>query len=120
MAALSREPKVSIVIAAIRQPVEALRQHQEVLVANHPVKSPSVTTSGPAVIIAYWWGDAGASGDKVAVPNNGFTVLESIGASGSLVQCFVAAKTVSGAGTYDVTWTSTPAQGAQLWMVAVQ
>lgn len=92
----------------------------EVLVANHPVKSLSVTTTGPAVLIAYWWGDGGADGNKVAVPNNGFTVLNSVGEPGNLVQCFVAAKQVSAAGTYDVTWTSTAPQGAQLWLVAVQ
>jgi len=92
----------------------------EVLVANHPVKSQSVTTTAPAVLIAYWWGDGGADGNKVAVPNNGFTVLDSIGEYGNLVQCFVAAKVAPTPGTYDVTWTSTPAQGAQLWLVAVQ
>jgi hypothetical protein len=27
---------------------------------------------------------------------------------------------VAAAGTYDVTWTSTPPQGAQLWLAAVQ
>jgi hypothetical protein len=32
----------------------------------------------------------------------------------------VAAKNVSAAGTYDVTWTSDPEQGAQLWLIAVQ
>jgi hypothetical protein len=36
------------------------------------------------------------------------------------VQCAVAAKNVTAAGTYNVTWTSTPVQGAQLWLIAVQ
>lgn len=82
--------------------------------------SAPVTTTGPATLVALWWGDGGASGDKVAVPNNGFAVLDSIGDEGSLVQCFVAAKEVAEAGTYDVTWEATPPQGAQLWLVAVQ
>ena len=43
-----------------------------------------------------------------------------LGAAGALVQCFVATKDVEASGQYDVTWTSTPAQGAQLWLVAVQ
>jgi hypothetical protein len=38
----------------------------------------------------------------------------------SFVQCAVAAKNVSAAGTYHVTWTPDPDQGAQLWLVAVQ
>jgi hypothetical protein len=32
----------------------------------------------------------------------------------------VAVRQVSAAGTYNVTWTSTPIQGAQLWLAAVQ
>ncbi|MBK8257999.1 MAG: hypothetical protein IPK82_35705 [Polyangiaceae bacterium] len=87
---------------------------------GQPLTSLPVTTTGPATLVAFWWGDAGTQGDKVAIPNNGFTVIESIGMSGPLVQCFVAAKEVASAGTYDVTWDATPAQGAQLWLVAVQ
>jgi hypothetical protein len=33
---------------------------------------------------------------------------------------FVATKNVSAAGTYNVTWNTTPLQGAQLYLVAVQ
>jgi hypothetical protein len=84
------------------------------------ITSASVTTTGPATLVAFWWGDGGADEDKVAVPNNGFVVLDSIGLAGSLVQCFVAAREVQDAGTYDVTWEATPPQGAQLWLVAVQ
>ncbi len=87
---------------------------------GQPVTSAAVTTTAPATLVAFWWGDGGADDDKVAVPNNGFVVLDSIGLSGSLVQCFVAAKEVETAGTYEVTWDATPAQGAQLWLVAVQ
>lgn len=87
---------------------------------GNPVTSLSVTTTGPAVLVAYWWGDAGVAGEKTALPNNGFTVIDSILQSGALVQCAVATKTVSAAGTYDVTWTATPTQGAQLWLAAVQ
>jgi hypothetical protein len=39
---------------------------------------------------------------------------------GSFVQCAVAVKNVITPGTYNVTWTSTPVQGAQLWLIAVQ
>lgn len=87
---------------------------------GNPLTSLSVTTTGPAVLVAYWWGDADVAGEKTAIPNNGFSVVDSILQSGALVQCAVATKTVAAAGTYDVTWTSTPVQGAQLWLAAVQ
>jgi hypothetical protein len=54
------------------------------------------------------------------VPDNGFTVVDDLLEPGNLVQGAVAVKNVTVAGTYDVTWTSTPVQGAQLWLVAVQ
>ena len=95
-------------------------QWVERLEGDGPITSGSVTTTGPATLVAFWWGDAGVDEDKVAVPNNGFTVLDSIGDAGALVQCFVAAKEVDAPGTYDVTWDATPAQGAQLWLLAVQ
>ena len=85
-----------------------------------PLTSRSVTTTGPATLVAFWWGDAGVDSNKTATPNNGFTVVDSILQSGALVQCAVAVKNVAQAGTYDVTWTATPAQGAQLWLIAIQ
>jgi hypothetical protein len=94
-------------------------QWREVL-SGQPLTSASVTTTGPALLVAWWWGDAGVDLDKTAVPNNGFTVIDSVLASGALVQCAVAVRQVSAAGSYNVTWTSTPQQGAQLWLAAVQ
>ncbi|MBT2323760.1 hypothetical protein J7E62_15540 [Variovorax paradoxus] len=94
-------------------------QWREVLSGN-PLTSASVTTTGPALLVAWWWGDAGVDLDKTAVPDNDFTVIDSVLASGALVQCAAATRQVSAAGTYNVTWTSTPPQGAQLWLVAVQ
>ena len=85
-----------------------------------PLTSRSVTTTGAATLVAFWWGDAGVDNNKTAVPNNGFHVIDSILLSGALIQCAVAVKNVAQAGTYDVTWTSTPAQGAQLWLIAIQ
>ncbi len=85
-----------------------------------PLTSRSVTTTGPATLVAFWWGDANEDMNKTATPDNGFVVIDSILQSGALVQCAVAVKNVSVAGTYDVTWTATPAQGAQLWLIAVQ
>ena len=88
--------------------------------AGSPLTTASVTTTGPATLVAFWWGDADTAGDKTATPNNGFVVIDSILLAGALVQCAVAAKEVAAAGSYDVTWTATPLQGAQLWLVAVQ
>jgi hypothetical protein len=90
------------------------------VLAGNPLRSRSVTTTGPATLVAFWWGDGGVAQDKTAVPNNGFAVVDSVLEAGELVQAAVAVKNVSAAGTYDVTWTATPRQGAQLWLVAVQ
>lgn len=94
-------------------------QWREVL-SGQALTSADVATTGPAVLIAWWWGDAGVDQDKTAVPNNGFAVIDSVLSSGALVQGAVAVRQVDAAGTYNVTWVSTPQQGAQLWIVAVQ
>jgi hypothetical protein len=88
--------------------------------AGQPLQSPTVTTTGPALLVAWWWGDAGVEQNKTATPDSGFTVIDSVLREGALVQCAVAVREVADAGTYSVTWTSTPLQGAQLWLVAVQ
>lgn len=88
--------------------------------SGNPLTSASVTTTGPALLVAWWWGDADVAGDKTAVPNNGFTVIHSILKAGALVQCCVAVRQVNAAGTYNVTWAATPTQGAQLWIAAIQ
>ncbi|MEJ8812236.1 hypothetical protein WKW77_14225 [Variovorax ureilyticus] len=92
---------------------------REVL-SDQPLTSASVTTTGPALLVAWWWGDAGVDGNKTATPDGGFAVIDSVLAAGALVQCAVAVKQVSSAGSYNVTWTSTPQQGAQLWLAAVE
>lgn len=84
-----------------------------------PLTSASVTTTGPAQLIAFWFGDAGIS-LQTAIPNNGFQVVESLLINDAIVQVAVATKYAPAAGTYNVTWTATPLQGAQLYMVAVQ
>jgi hypothetical protein len=91
----------------------------EVLRGN-AITSQSVHTTGPATLVAFWWGDAGVKGWKRAMPNNRFRVINSVLASGALVQCAVAVKYVAEPGEYNVTWTAKPSQGAQLWLVAVQ
>jgi hypothetical protein len=82
--------------------------------------SQSVTTTGPATLIAVWFGDDASSTPSNPVPNNGFTVIQGNGNATESVQMFVATKDVPGAGTYNVTWNTTPVQGAQLYLIAVQ
>lgn len=89
--------------------------------SNATVTSDSVTTTGPATLVAVWWGDSRAL-NMTAVPNNSFKIIERYlnlpPESG--VQCAVAVRQVAEAGTYDVTWTDSPAQGAILWLFAFQ
>lgn len=93
---------------------------------NYPDSAPtitsgSVTTTGPATLIAVWWGDAYVY-DMTAVPDQGFTVIDSLLhlPPNSAVQCAVAYKQVTQAGTYNVTWSQSPSQGAPLWLFAFQ
>jgi hypothetical protein len=86
-----------------------------------PITSNSVTTTGPATLVAFWWGDGFPGTPQRATPGNGFSLIDTNAfETDSFVQCAVAVKNVSAAGTYNVTWTSDPLQGAQLWLVAVQ
>jgi hypothetical protein len=84
-----------------------------------PQTSMNVTTTGPATLVAVWVGDSSAA-SVTASPNNGFTVINSQLLAGCAVEAVVATKDVSTAGTYNVTWTATPEQGAHMWLVAVQ
>jgi hypothetical protein len=84
------------------------------------VQSGSVTTTGKATLVAFWWGDAGEDHRKITAVGDGFQIVDSILESGALVQCAVAVKEVDLPGTYSVTWYAWPLQGAQLWLVAVQ
>lgn len=82
--------------------------------------SASVTTTGPATLVAAWFGDDASSTPSNAVPNNGFTVIDKVAGAVETVQMFIATRDVSAAGSYNVSWTTTPRQGAQLYLVAVQ
>jgi hypothetical protein len=76
-----------------------------------------VTTTGPATLVALWWGDAGADVNHAASAQHGFQPLQALLQSGALVQVAVAARNVDRAGAYGATWASN--QGAQLWLIAV-
>ena len=115
------EDEVTLAAVEVREGSRIQAFEWNEVLAGSPLKSRSITTTGPATLIAFWWGDgAFIRHDKTAVPNNGFAVVDAVLSAGELVQCAVAVKNVSAAGTYDVTWKATPRQGAQLWLVAVQ
>lgn len=97
------------------------------------VTSANITVDGPAFLIADWWGSSpvvppfsspspGVGTPYTAVPNNGFTVIDSYLVNNEFgeVQAARAVKMVPAAGTYNVTWTHSPNQGAQTWIIAVQ
>ena len=110
------------------QIITAFNQHDNsgIYSSSHntvSLTSNSVTTTGPATLIALWWGAGPTSyGDHIATPNNGFTNLEAwtYDDPNGYVQGYMAYKEVPGAGTYDVTWSYHPSQGAELWLIAVQ
>jgi len=98
----------------------------QALAQNYPpagstLTSGNVTTTGPATLVAFWWGDAGGLHHS-AVPGDGFTIIENFVdlPPNSAVQCVVASKQVAAAGTYHVSWATSPAQGAPLWLFAFQ
>jgi hypothetical protein len=86
----------------------------------HPTTSSSVTTTGPATLVAFWWG-GGASFTSMAV-DSGWTVIEThtVASGLSEIQAAMAVRQVSDPGTYNITWTATPAQSAEMWIAAVQ
>ena len=95
-----------------------------IVAASYPASgsvltSASVTTTGPATLLAFWFGDGGGL-QHSAVPNNGFQIIENFVdlPPNSAVQCVVAARQVTAAGTYKVSWSNSPQQGAPLWLFA--
>jgi hypothetical protein len=99
-----------------------IRQHTWTEVAaGNPLTTLDVTTTGPALLVAFWWGDYGGESPMTVAVDSGFTVLDSIVATGNgLVEGAVAVRATSAAGTYHVTWSATPLMGAQLYLVAVE
>lgn len=89
------------------------------ITVGNPLTAGSVTVTGPALLVAVWLGDAGGL-THTASPNNSFSNFISFGSlpPNSAVQMFCASRQVSAAGTYDVTWTETPDQGAILILAA--
>lgn len=83
--------------------------------------SGNVTTTGPATLVAVWWGD-GPVKHMTTRPDSGFTLLDSylMLPDNSGVQSAVAYRQVTAAGTYNVSWIGSPIQGAILFLFAFQ
>jgi hypothetical protein len=98
--------------------------------------SPTISIDGEALLVAYWWGSSpvvppfsspspGVGTPYTAVPDGGFTVAQSYlvnnefgEVQGAMAYLYVPAG--AGPSTRSVTWTHSPAQGAQLRLVAIQ
>jgi hypothetical protein len=90
--------------------------------SSGPVKSAKVTTTGPAILVAWWWGDGGTVQTSATTSACWSRVhsLERAQAETGVVQTELAAKAVSAAGSYSITWSSDPDQGAVVYLVAVE
>lgn len=114
-------PTDEVTVASVQVDGTRIQDHSWVeRPAAWRITSGSVTTTGPATLVAFWWGDAGVRHNKHALPGNGFRLLDGVLESGALVQSAVAARRVKRAGTYDMTWTAWPKQGGQIWLIAIE
>lgn len=88
--------------------------------AGQPITSESVTAEQPAVLVATWWGDQASGPTPRTGPSLG-KVAESArdGTPNHYAEGDIATADVA-AGTYRVTWTEYPAQGAQLHLIAIE
>jgi hypothetical protein len=113
--------EISVPFIEVRQAGVLQDVAQNYAASGLVLTSDSVTTTGPATLVALWWGDGGVT-RMTAVPNNGFSVIDSFLKlpDNSGVQCAVATRQVAAAGTYNVSWTGAPIQGAILWLFAFQ
>jgi hypothetical protein len=113
--------EITVPFIEIRQSAALHAIAQNYPAAAAVVTSASVNTSGAATLLALWWGDA-AGLQHSAIPNNGFSIIENFVnlPPNSAVQCVVAVRQVTSAGTYSVSWTQSPSEGAVLWLLAFQ
>ena len=118
---LRPDREISVVLVEARNAPRLVDAAQVYAEQGTLLTSGTVTTDGPALLVALWWGDSDAV-QHVALPDNGFRVIDQLTTlppnSASAVQCAVAVREVARAGTYQVSWTTAPAQGAILWLFA--
>ena len=111
--------EVTIIAAEFRN-VDTIVDSQWSEVLTFPNTSASVTTTGSAILGAFWWGDDSLGNLSMSV-SSGWTVLDNTSSlASSHVQSASAYRVVSGAGSYSITWSPSTPQGGQLWIVAMQ
>lgn len=112
--------EITVFVAEIRNPGELHGDIIEVLAPNDLVSAP-VTTSAPALMLAFWGGDYADTGTLFdANPRDGFVVLGEQMGPGSVIQGAMAYKIEPSPGTYSVGWDESPEQGALLGLIAIE
>jgi hypothetical protein len=113
------EGELTMVLVELRHASRLVDMAQTYAPAGSTVQSGEITTTGPALLVAFWWGD-GFVFDNHAEPGEGFGVIEQVLAlpPASAVQCAVAFRQVDRAGRWRVSWRQSPRQGAVLWLLA--
>lgn len=90
--------------------------------AGVPYSSPSIATTGRALLLALASGDGDAgTDDQTFTPSAGWTLFESSFLPDTAYVPFaVAYREVGGSGSYSLNWTPTVNQGAAMMMLAIQ
>lgn len=115
------DPSDEVTLLAVEaRGVNAIIDHRWVEDLTSPNTSASVTVTGPAVLVSFWWGD-NASGELLPAVSSGWALLDNTSSLASNhVQSASAYRVVSAAGTYSIDWTPSTSQGAQVYIVALQ
>ena len=115
----SAQDEVTVIAAEFKN-VTRIVESQWIEDLTSPNTSASVSTLGPAILAAFWWGD-NSNGELNPAVDAGWTPLDHTSSLASNhVQGASAFRVVATAGTYSINWTPSTAQGAQLWIVAMQ
>ncbi len=108
------------VMAAEFKNVTRIADSQWIEDLTSPNTSANVSTTGPAILAAFWWGD-NSNGELNPAVDAAWTRLDHTSSLASNhVQGASAFRIVAAAGVYSINWTPSTSQGAQLWIVAMQ
>ena len=113
------EGELTLPLVEIRDGARLVDASQVYAPPGTRLESGVVETDGPALLVAFWFGDGRGLRHR-AEPGDGFRVVERFTdlPPNSAVQCVVAVREVDRAGRWSVAWDTEPAQGAPLWLFA--